>query len=312
MDQLNFITNKNYRILSINERLNKGEYICKRQIAEEFGVTEKTIQRDIDDLRAFYADKHIDESEVAIKYNRAKNSYYLVHFERDWLTNEEVLAVVKILLESRAFTKVELERLISKLITQVVPHHRKAIEEITRNEKHHYIPLKHEKPLLSPLWTLTEHINAKRIVSFKYIRQDNQHKLRKVKPVALLFSEFYFYLIAYFADDSKPFPAVFRVDRIKDICATGENFTMPYSKRFEDGEFRKRVQFMYAGALQKVYFDFSGPSLEAILDKIPTAEILSRNGNVYSLRAESYGDGLVMWLRTQGDNVQNLRVKIVE
>ena len=37
-----------------------------------------------------------------------------------------------------------------------------------------------------------------------------------MKPVALLFSEFYFYLVAY-KDEETSFPIVFRVDRIETM-----------------------------------------------------------------------------------------------
>jgi hypothetical protein len=34
-----------------------------------------------------------------------------------------------------------------------------------------------------------------------------------------------------------------------------EDFQINYRGRFQDGEFRKRVQFMYSGELTKVKFD---------------------------------------------------------
>ena len=102
---LDYNGNKGFRLLSIYERLNKGELVKKDQLAEYFGVTPKTIQRDIDDLRAYLAETHFSETEVKIKYDKARNGYYLVRFEREWLTNEEVMALCKILLESRAFCK---------------------------------------------------------------------------------------------------------------------------------------------------------------------------------------------------------------
>jgi hypothetical protein len=54
------------------------------------------------------------------------------------------------------------------------------------------------------------------------------------------------------ADDSKKFPTVFRVDRIGNIKRLPEVFDIPYTKRFSETEFRKRVQFMYSGELRTV------------------------------------------------------------
>src|SRR5699024_1085955 len=188
--------NKGFRLLSIYERLNKGEIIEKTQLAECFGVTQKTIQRDIEDLRAYITEAHFADGEVAIKYDKVKNGYYLVRFEREWLTNEEVMALCKILLESRALCKEELNSLISKLLTQVVPNDRRKIENIIRSEQHHYVPLKHGKYLFSILWELSQLIINSELTRFTYARQDGVTNERLVKPVAIMFSEYYFYLIA--------------------------------------------------------------------------------------------------------------------
>jgi hypothetical protein len=63
---------------------------------------------------------------------------------------------------------------------------------------------------------------------------------------------------------------------------------------------------MYSGELQRVTFEFSGPSLEAILDRLPTAEIISEKDGVYKIRTEVYGKGIQMWLRSQGDWIKNI------
>lgn len=301
---LDYNGNKGFRLLSIYERLNKGELVKKDQLAEYFGVTPKTIQRDIDDLRAYLAETHFSETEVKIKYDKARNGYYLVRFEREWLTNEEVMALCKILLESRAFCKEELDRLISKLLIQVVPSDRKKVEYMIRNEQYHYVPLRHGKYLLPILWELSQLVTNNEIAQFTYTRQDCIVKEREVKPVAIMFSEYYFYLIAYMADGSKDFPTIFRIDRITNLRGTKQHFNIPYKDKFDDGEFRKRVQFMYSGELRRVTFEYSGPSIEAVLDRLPTAEIVEEHEGVYTIKAEVYGNGIDMWLRSQGDQVE--------
>lgn len=70
--------NKGFRLLSMFERLNKGETLNKQQLANSYGISEKTVQRDIDDLRAYFAEEHRFESEVAVRYDRQKCGYYLV------------------------------------------------------------------------------------------------------------------------------------------------------------------------------------------------------------------------------------------
>lgn len=302
---MNFSINKSFRLLNIYERLNRGEELHKDKLADDFAVSLKTVQRDIDELRAYLEQTHFSESDTAIKYDKAKNCYYLIRSEREWMTNEEALALCKILLESRAFCKDELSGLIDKLIAQVSPYDRSIIKSIIKNELFNYVPLRHGKKLLNQIWTLSQYITKQEIISFKYHRQDGKQSAKIVKPLSIMFSEFYFYLIAFMADESKNYPIIFRIDRITEIKNTGEHFTIDYRNKFKDGEFRKRVQFMYAGELKTVKFEYSGV-LEAILDRLPTAKILKEENGVYTISAETYGDGIYMWLKSQGDMVRIL------
>lgn len=301
---LDYNGNKGFRLLSIYERLNKGEILSKEDLANNFGVTKKTIQRDIDDLRTYLSETHFSEQEVSIKYDKVKKGYYLVRFEREWLTNEEVLALCKILLESRAFHKDELNSFISKMIAQVVPNNRKIVEDIIRAEYHYYVPLRHNQKLLKPIWILSQFITKNEVVKFTYARKDGVVREHSVKPVAIMFSEFYFYLISFMADGSKEYPTVFRIDRITNIIGTNDKFNTPYKEKFNEGEFRKRVQFMYTGEINRVIFEYSGVSVEAILDRLPTAEVVKEENGIYTIKAEAYGDGIYMWLRSQGNYVK--------
>ena len=303
MNFLDFSANKGFRLLSMYERLNKGEELNKQKLADEFSVSLKTIQRDIEDLRAYLAETHFDEFETAIKYSKSRDCYYLVRLEREWLTNKEALALCKILLESRAFNKDELSDLITKLIMQISPQDRAVAERIIRSEYFNYTPLQHGKDLLDTIWQLSEYIINQRVIEFRYTRQDGKQSKKTVKPVSIIFNEFYFYLITYgFEVD---YPIIFRIDRMEKIRETGDSFDIPYKDKFSDGEFRKRVLYMYGGELKRVKFEYSGV-LEAMLDKVPTAKVLSEKNGTYTMTAEAFGKGLDMWLGAQGDKVKRI------
>ena len=102
------------------------------------------------------------------------------------------------------------------------------------------------------------------------------------------------------------FPTIYRIDRIKNLKVLNEHFSIPYRDRFEEGEFRKRIQFMYGGKIQKVKFQYRGDSIEAVLDRIPTAKILDKKDGVYTVSAEVFGKGIDMWLRSQGEYISVL------
>lgn len=303
--EIDYKEDRGFRLLNMYERLNKGEILNKADLVEKFGVSEKTIQRDIDAMRAYLAEQHQFEKEAVIKYDRNRNGYYLIRFEREWLTSQEVLALCKILLESRAFRRDELDILIDKLLMQASPNDKKKVQEIIANEKFHYVPLRHDKKLLNVMWRLSEAIRQNHIIEIFYERKDGAVRTHKVKPVSIMFSEYYFYLIAFMADDSKSLPTVFRIDRIKNLNDTKETF-LAFKNRFEEGEFRKRVQFMFSGELHRVTFLYKGENVDSILDRLPTAQIVEHTGGAYKIKAEAYGDGIYMWLGSQGDRVEIL------
>ena len=93
----------------------------------------------------------------------------------------------------------------------------------------------------------------------------------------------------------------------KDYKQLNEKFRVSYANRFEEGEFRKRIQFMYAGKLEKVQLKFFGTNPEAILDRLPTARVLEQYDKECTIEAEVYGKGIIMWLLSQGCKVEVLK-----
>ena len=306
---LDYKGDKGLRMLDIFERLNKGEQLSKRDLANYYGVGEKTIQRDIDDIRSYLADKHGYEPDVTVKYNRSQNYYYLARFEREWLSNQEVLAVCKILLESRAFIKEEMEQLLTKLLVQATPTQRKVVEDIIKSESVNYVPLQHKKPLVDILWQVSDAIIQEHPIKFSYTRQDGRTKERTAKPLAVIFSEFYFYLIGLQPYKTEDEFRTYRLDRMTNVSTLEEKFSIPYRDKFRDGEFRKHVQFMYDGELMRVKFRYFGDSVEHVLDRLPTAKANKRDTGVYDVSAEVYGYGILIWLLSQGSQVDVIAPK---
>ena len=228
------------------------------------------------------------------------------------LENSEILAVCKILLESRSMRKDEMFPILDKLIACCVPEkNKKAVQELLANEKHHYIEPHHRQHVLNGLWELGQAIQNHQMVEIEYERLKEPRLVkRKVKPVGIMFSEYYFYLTAFLEDKStfeNPddlFPTIYRIDRIKSSRVLDEHFSVPYKDRFQEGEFRKRVQFMYGGKLERIKFKYTGPSIEAVLDRLPTAESVEQGEDGWIIEAEVFGKGIDMWLRSQGENIK--------
>ncbi|CDB34953.1 putative uncharacterized protein [Phascolarctobacterium sp. CAG:266] len=305
------------RLLAMYAQLAEGKPLYKAREAVKYNCSLRSIQRDIEDLRSFFADRSETTGVVQeLIYDRKLNAYRLVPPLRNLLTNEETFAVLKVLLESRSLTKAELFPILEKLISCCVPpDNRRQVTDLIANEKYHYVEPRHKKEILEKMWNLSAAIRAHKEIKITYMRQSGDDVSRVLKPVGIMFSEFYFYLVGFidkenqlekikFEVENDPFPTIYRIDRIKEYAVTDRHFNVPYQNRFEEGEFRKRVQFMYGGKLQKIKFWYKGPSIEAVLDRLPTAKIEQQNENGYLISAEVFGKGINMWLRSQGDMVE--------
>ncbi|MGN1319233.1 MAG: helix-turn-helix transcriptional regulator [Lachnospirales bacterium] len=305
---------KHNRILNLCMKLIDGEIINKKDELEKYGGNERSIQRDLDDLRVFFENRGMRMGiRQEIIYDRSLKGYYLYYENNKQMTNGEVFAISKILLESRAFARAELNKILDKIINNCVPSvDIKNIESLIANEKFYYVEPTHKRNIIEKMWDIASAIRERKKINIEYIRLDGTIVNRRVLPVGIMFSEFYFYMPAFIENIDKEkefenkddiYPTIYRIDRILKYAITNECFIVPYSKRFQEDEFRKRVQFMYGGKLQTVRFEFKGPCIEAVLDRLPTAIIEKEENSVYTVRAEVFGKGIDMWLRSQGDNV---------
>lgn len=302
------------RVLGIYTKLMNGYLINKAEEAVNYGVNERSIQRDIDDIRNYLESDSERMGYInSVVYDRISKGYRLEQIYKMKFSNSEVLALCKILLDSRAFMKVEMEDILDKLISCCVPEaNQKLVTDLISNEEFHYIEPRHKTKFIDTMWDIGQAIRNCNYIEMDYKRlKDKKIVKRKVKPVAIMFSEYYFYLTAFIDDKDEArkdfdvindsFPTIYRIDRIRNMKVLEEKFHIPYSSRFEEGEFRKRIQFMYGGKLKKIKFKYSGDDVDAILDRLPTAKIIAEENGSYIITAEVFGMGIDMWLKSQGD-----------
>ena len=304
------------RVLQIYSKLSDGYVVNKAEEAARYGVNERSIQRDIDHIRNFLDEDSERTGNVnSIVYDRIAKGYKLETLYQMRFKNSEVLALCKILLDSRAFTKNEMVEMLEKLITCCVPKvNQKRVKDLISNEEFHYVEPRHKAKFIETMWDIGQAISESRYIEVNYYRtKDKKTVRRKLQPMAIMFSEYYFYLTAFIDDEevrkdfdvlNDAFPTIYRIDRIRSLKVLDERYHIPYSSRFEEGEFRKRIQFMYGGKLQKVKFRYTGTDIDAILDRLPTAQILDEEEGVYTVSAEVFGTGINMWLRSQGSYVE--------
>lgn len=291
---------KQYRVLEIFFRGLHGENISVQNLANEYGVSTKSISRSISELRNFLTDHRDLVGNTELQYSHRDKCYRL--YMDEFLTNKELFSLIEVLIGARAFSKMELLALVDKLKNLTTPEDRPKMSELIRKELYHYPEVNHDcESVQDHLWKLVNCITEKQEITVDYYRMDRKWVTHRLRPASVMFTDYYFYLIAFKTDAESEKPYYFRVDRIKQITVHRKKVEPSCTYDFDEGLLRKRSLFMWPGELRTIRFEFCGPSVQAVLDKLPTARIIERlAGNKYLIEAEVYGDGIKMWLLSQG------------
>lgn len=299
-------------LLFIYNHLQEGKVVRKIDIIDKFNINERTFYRYMKDIKDFVEkpDGVLIGEKVIV--DREKGGYILKWKHEKNLDEKEVLAISKVLLESRGFIKTEIKDMISKLLDNCICGDKENIKCIIGNELTNYVSPQHGKELSDKLWEISSAIKEQKMLDIGYCKIGIDGKIQEevsrriVHPQGLLFSEYYFYLIAFIDGKSYEYPTIYRVDRIKDLVITDRKYKVDYSKRFQDGEFRKLIQFMQTGELERIKFKFTGGSIEAVLDRLPNAKVVKEKQGEYIVETNMFGKGIKMWLLSQGDSVEVL------
>jgi predicted DNA-binding transcriptional regulator YafY len=317
------------RVLDIYSRLMDNELFDAKELAERYGVNERTIERDIADLRAYFADKAAIDSGFSnsIIIDKKSNGYRLEYTSGPRFTDSETLAICKILLESRGLTKIDMDSIMKKLIAGCsTEYSRDLVNSMIKSEKNNYIEPKHNNQLfMDKMWDISKAILSNKYIEINYSRMKGRKTVkRKLMPVAIMFDDYYFYLAAFldmndpsrknFEIENDPLPTIYRLDRIKELDVLDEKFDTSYT--FDEAEFRKKTKFMYGGKHRKIHFIYKGLDVDYVIDHIPTAKIIKKidipgaekgePDKVYEMLADVIGNGVEMWVKSQGDKIEML------
>ena len=94
------------RVLGMYSKLMNGYIVNKAEEAQIYGVNERSIQRDIEDIRGYMDTASTEDGIInTVIYDRNAKGYRLEQIYEMKLSNSEILAICKILLDSRAFKK---------------------------------------------------------------------------------------------------------------------------------------------------------------------------------------------------------------
>ena len=106
------------RILSIYSRLKQGKFVYKAEESMKYDVAQRTIQRDLSDIQCFLNNQNNEAGEIQeIVFDRKAGGYRLETKRQNHLNEKELLAICKVLLDSRSLVKEEMFPIINSLLS---------------------------------------------------------------------------------------------------------------------------------------------------------------------------------------------------
>nr|WP_314741295.1 WYL domain-containing protein [uncultured Haemophilus sp.] len=198
--QTNKQTNKRHtlakRLGTILYRLNCGERLDLLQLSEEFNLSLRTLQRDINERLAF------------LTWEERGDRFYKINQQQSgFLTEEDIHRFAFFASISNLFPKIDRE------------FYQKKLSESVQVKGFHYEDISHKQAEFS---ALNNAIKQHQFISFKYIKKSTQEtKFYQIAPYKLLNKNGIWYLIGTENNKQK----TFCFTQISDLLVLNESFT---------------------------------------------------------------------------------------
>lgn len=305
------------RILKMFIQLLNGSVLTKKELMETYQKKGSTIQRDMAIIEEVLEENSDSPSYLPYlgKLNReGKGSYQLPDFlKNNFLSDDELLAALKILFASRAFNISEMTGFINKFYD--LAKDKKRIRQFIANEELYYQGVT-EVNLLERINFICDAIKGNQMIEFEYTKCGETKTFQRI-PNALHFSDLYFFMLSasHTAQDDSEFSALnkFRINNMVNPRIVSSKNKLPYTERFEGGIFRNQTAHLpFLGNPIVLILDFYYDPVY-VLDRFPDSKIVRENEDG-SFRIEVHandGYGVKMWLLGQGNMVKVISPKHV-
>lgn len=310
------------RILNIFIQLLNGKTLAKKNLMEEYQVESSSIQRSIKLIeKVLDNDGHnkrfltSEQETLNLGFIRRdeKGTYKLSEkLHNTFLSDNEILVILKILLDSRALNKKEMNMLLTKISS--LAEDKKRLNSLLSNEILYYegVP---KIDMLEKINLICDIILHQKTIEFEYTKNGRTETLQRT-PTAIYFSDLYFFMISanHTATDDIELLDLnkFRINNMVNIREVNLKKNIPYQERFEGGILRKQTALPFFGHPITLVIDFYYEPAY-VLDRFPNSKIISKKDGVY--RMELYvndGWGIIMWLLSQHKMVKVISPKKIK
>lgn len=286
------------RILFLYSKLIKGENINKTVFCAENDCSNRSFDRDIEDIRLYLSESY---SASELIYDRGRNGYYISGTDRAELDLVEYLFLKQVLTDAAVLREDEFKTLMSHLLSSTEKS--KSFDLLKKEPYNDYKSPLHNKALLKIHKDLVLVIQYRKCIRMKYFKGNGEEVERNVIPCAVRYDLGYLYLIGYREDKVDEYPAYFRLDRIYSFEIT-RNQTIreqekikAYMENYSGG-----IVQMYGGRFVEITLECKEDYFSYVYDKFRNAEIVEQDKELLTVKFSAFEDGFVKWLMGQSQD----------
>ena len=297
-----------WRLLDIFTQLLEGKAIKISELVEKKYGTEDTIRKDKDSIREFLAEKDLDRELFGqVEYQHGIGFFLDRSFT---LTDDERIAMIKVLLSSRALHREEMLPIVDKLIKQ--SSEPKRLEGMVKSEKFTYNGVPKSVDMLERIKLIQYATEHQIPVSFTYQKNFQTFEYNRI-PLGVVFIDIYFYMISasHTSEDFLDFEHAnkFRINNMSNL-RIDESVSVPrlqYSQFPKLGELRNQTgRWAFLGKPIELEVEcLFDPAY--ILDRFPESRIISQDPEKKVAKMvipTNDGYGTKMWILSQSNSMK--------
>ena len=286
---------KNSRMLGLYHQLIAGKHIDKQSYCVENEITERSFDRDIEDVRLFLCEEH---SYCELIYDRNSRSYYLTHTIGKSLPGELTLYLADVIFSQKNLSEDEMNGMLLSLL-EVTDIYRCTDVSQYMNERIEGKICLSKKAILKMHWDLERAIQKKKQIEMYYEVAEERCDLRIVEPVQLKVENGFSYLVAFILNEKYDKPAFFRLDRIHSFKIMDIKIQEDVFLKYSEQNKKYDLFNMIAGDEQEIVLSVSARMRRVICDVFPKCVFVEECNSKYVYKIKTYKQGFMQWLMGQ-------------
>lgn len=285
------------RIIDIIMRMLQGEKLNSEDAAQLYEVNKRTIYRDLQIIR----ENPIFNSRYEIEFDPIQKNRFVVSDEK--ISFPEILAIIKIIMGTRALDKAELTTVVKHLGSLVATKDQLQLDKLLKNS---YIPVKTNGNLIQRIGDFTKFIETRTSIEYTYqgsLPKSDNKRIRHGVPLSLYFSDFYFYVVIF---NEEKGTRTHRLDRIISYNSSNRSINIPREEIEDESSIRNYTYRLNGGS--KSYFKIKYMAYpQSALDRLPNSRVVSHeaDGSVI-IEGYMHAQGMKLWVLGQGAFVKVL------